>query len=138
MARVKCDASSGRAKGKAERDRPVTLRTRATLARMSLVRWFQRKRDRLLLVLYTRRNCPLCDELKQLVERSRHSSAVSLEMVDVDLDPQTNERYGWRVPVLTAADEVVVEGRVEAKLLDERLATVLQAFDESSAGASDA
>jgi len=102
------------------------------------VRWFRRKRERLPLVLYTRRDCPLCDELKQLVERSRYSELVSLEMVDVDLDPQTSERYGWRVPVLTSADEVVVEGRVESERLDERLTTVLQALDESSAGSRDA
>lgn len=65
--------------------------------------------------LYTRAECPLCDELRGQVA----ALPVSITTVDVDADPALRDRYGWRVPVLVdAAGEVLAEGRLDAAGLE--------------------
>lgn len=57
----------------------------------------------MLVTLYTRRNCPLCDKAKAAIRAS--GAAVQLEEVDIDNDPELQARYTNDVPV------VLVEGR---------------------------
>ena len=56
------------------------------------------------LTLYVRRDCHLCAEMHQALERVRPRLGFDLELVDVDRDRLLAERYGHKVPVLTAAE----------------------------------
>ncbi len=60
------------------------------------------------LTLVHRRDCPLCDEmLAELRELGRTMALPSLEIVDVDSDPQLQRRHGLHVPVLLLDGTVV-------------------------------
>lgn len=74
------------------------------------------------LTLYTRRPCPLCDDLVAELE----GLPVDLTQVDVDRAPELLELYGERVPVLVdGAGSLLVEGRLDGDGL-RRLRKLLQ------------
>ena len=72
-------------------------------------------------VLYTRRECPLCDEMKVELERAAVPD-LDLELVDVDSDPELRDRFGWRIPVLEIGGDVLLEGRWSAAQVARRIA----------------
>jgi hypothetical protein len=59
--------------------------------------------------VYTRDDCPLCDEF--IAELSR--LPLEFELRDVDDDPVARRRYGLKVPVLTCDGSVVCHGRLD-------------------------
>ncbi|MCO8244297.1 MULTISPECIES: glutaredoxin family protein [unclassified Haladaptatus] len=61
--------------------------------------------------VYTREGCHLCGDAIETVRRVSDSvnHDVSLDIVDVDTDPELQERYGERVPY------VLVDGRPRFK-----------------------
>lgn len=65
--------------------------------------------------LYTRAGCHLCDEMLRDLEAFRRTGSVAftVEIQDIDLDPETQRRYSLRIPVLTALDsgKVLCESR---------------------------
>jgi hypothetical protein len=65
-------------------------------------------------ILYTRGDCPLCDDF--IAELTRHfdSSRMSFEVRDVDDDPGLRRRFGLKVPMLTADGRPVCHGRLDA------------------------
>ncbi len=69
-------------------------------------------------LVYTRIDCPLCDdfiaELSRIVDR--------FEVRDVDDDPVARRRFGLKVPVLTCDGSVVCHGRLDRASVS-RLAT---------------
>jgi hypothetical protein len=67
-------------------------------------------------IVYTRRDCPLCEKGIDLAERV--FGAGHVELVDVDLDLAFMERYTDRVPVIeTEVGVVIDEGIIsESKL----------------------
>ena len=69
-------------------------------------------------ILYTRKECPLCDEARRVLEQ--HGLAV--ESVDVDEDPQLVARYNECVPVVVLDGKERFRGRVDAVLLRRLLA----------------
>jgi hypothetical protein len=56
------------------------------------------------LFLYTKPDCPLCDEAREIV-RDVVGGAVLLEEVDISDDEMLSRRYGKRIPVLRRADD---------------------------------
>jgi glutaredoxin len=63
-------------------------------------------------VLYTRRNCPLCDEMKHVLARARTARPFVLSERDIDLDPELHARFDRSVPVLEVAGRVAFKGRM--------------------------
>ena len=55
--------------------------------------------------LYSRTDCHLCDEMVKELEALRRTTAqtFTVEILDIDRDPETQRHYSLRVPVLTAA-----------------------------------
>jgi hypothetical protein len=66
-------------------------------------------------VLYSRSGCGLCDELRAELERLPAAQGYPLEVLDVDLDPDTRARYGHKIPVLLFAGELVCHGRLDTE-----------------------
>ena len=54
------------------------------------------------LTLYSRNYCHLCDEMIAALLVLQDIAAFNLEVVDVDADPELEQRLGERVPVLMA------------------------------------
>lgn len=74
------------------------------------------------IVVYSRRDCCLCDEALEQIEAARPSAAFSLEVVDVDTDPALAERYGEEVPVVEIDGRKAFKYRLTTRQLLRRLA----------------
>ncbi len=68
------------------------------------------------LVLYTREDCHLCDDAKEVLQYYR-VYLPELEEVDIDSDPQLVEKYGNCVPVVEIDGKVRFRGHVNDILL---------------------
>jgi glutaredoxin len=59
-------------------------------------------------ILYTRKNCPLCDEAAHLLRRLAPEFGLEVEEVDVESDSALLERYGNSIPVIALEGEPVL------------------------------
>jgi hypothetical protein len=72
-------------------------------------------------VVYSRRDCCLCDEALEQIEAARGSAVFALEVVDVDTDPALAERYGHEVPVVEIDGRKAFKYRLTTRQLLRRL-----------------
>jgi hypothetical protein len=65
----------------------------------------------IVLTLYSRPGCHLCDEMKAVVQRVIGAAAVpaTVEEIDISTDADLEERYGLEIPVL------LIDGKKAAK-----------------------
>jgi hypothetical protein len=56
------------------------------------------------LTLYGRGYCHLCEDMERALERLQPELCFTFAVVDVDLDPALERRYGELVPVLEGPD----------------------------------
>lgn len=65
----------------------------------------------MILTLYSRPGCHLCDEMKAIVRRVAltREPPVTIEEIDISTDAELEARYGLEIPVL------LVDGRKAAK-----------------------
>ena len=73
------------------------------------------------LILYSRRDCCLCEEMKAVIRRVASRVALQLEEIDVDTSPELQERYGNEVPVLFIDERKAFKYRVTRKELEKKL-----------------
>jgi glutaredoxin len=72
----------------------------------------------LIVTLYTREDCGLCEETEHLLSRARKLIHFDLERVYIDNDKELRELYGDRVPVVTVDGKEVASAPVdEASLM---------------------
>lgn len=65
----------------------------------------EQKREKIQVVLYTRRDCCLCEEMKELLHAVSGGYALDLVEIDIDQAPDLLARWNYEVPVL------FIEGR---------------------------
>ena len=87
----------------------------------------RKRSEPLPLVLYTRADCPLCDEMKAEIARARLGRDCALTEVDVDGDPELLLRYGRSVPVLEIGGRAAFEGRCTAAEVARQVERALRA-----------
>ena len=65
----------------------------------------------IVLTLYSRPGCHLCDEMKEVVERAACGAdpPIAIEEIDISTDAGLGARYGLEIPVL------LIDGRKVAK-----------------------
>jgi hypothetical protein len=73
-------------------------------------------------VVYSRANCPLCDEFIAELALQLAPVAERIEVRDVDADPLTRRRYGLKIPVLTVDGSPVCYGRLDTAAVARLLA----------------
>jgi glutaredoxin len=73
------------------------------------------------LLLYTRQDCCLCDEMKAVVHEAARGFALGVAEVDVDSAPELREKYGSEVPVLFINGRKAFKYRVTVEELKQRL-----------------
>ena len=75
----------------------------------------------MVLTIYSRPGCHLCDEMKAVVQRAARSTPLTVEEIDISLDAELDERYGLEIPVL------MVNGKRAAKyrVTEEELTRIL-------------
>ena len=66
--------------------------------------------------VYSRADCSLCERLlEELAELLGSEAAASVQVVDIEGQPELERRYGSRIPVLTADDEFVCAYRLDVE-----------------------
>ena len=77
-------------------------------------------------VFYGRRDCHLCDEVREEIRRLAEEQGWNLNLreVDIESDDELFKRYLERIPVVVVEGEVVSELLLDADALIGRIATV--------------
>ncbi|MEX0806234.1 MAG: glutaredoxin family protein [Candidatus Binatia bacterium] len=73
------------------------------------------------LILYSRIDCCLCEEMKATLREMAKKIPLDLEEIDVDGTCELQEKYGAEVPVLFVDGRKAFKYRVTAKELEQRL-----------------
>jgi glutaredoxin len=73
------------------------------------------------LLMYSRKDCCLCDEMKEVILRVAAGIPLALTEVDVDSVPELRERFGSEVPVLFVNGRKMFKYRVTPRQLRKRL-----------------
>ncbi len=73
-------------------------------------------------VVYSRENCPLCDEFIAELVRLLAPFNETIDVRDVDADPLAQRRYGLKIPVLTVDGSLVCHGCLDAAAVTRLLA----------------
>ena len=73
------------------------------------------------LTLYTRADCPLCEEMAAEVAALIAGTGHLLHSRDVDADPELKARYGWEVPLLFGGDAEICRHQLNLPALQEWL-----------------
>jgi glutaredoxin len=73
------------------------------------------------LILYARKQCCLCAEMKETVRRVIERCAASLEEIDIDSSAELQAKYSDEVPVLFINGRKAFKYRVTAKELARKL-----------------
>jgi glutaredoxin len=73
------------------------------------------------LLLYTRKDCCLCEEMKSTLRGVANRIPFALEEIDVDTSPVLQEKYGNDVPVLFINGRKAFKYRLTARELEKRL-----------------
>ena len=71
----------------------------------------------MVLVLYTRQGCHLCEDAWELLEEARRRYGFALRQVDIDDDPELVREHGECVPVVAVNGRVRFRGVVNRVLL---------------------
>ena len=74
------------------------------------------------ITLYSRRDCPLCDEMRAVVDAVARDVPLQVDVLDVDADRALAVAYGDQVPVLAVNGRKAFTARVDARALRARLA----------------
>ena len=75
------------------------------------------------LLLYSRSDCCLCDEMKTIIRQIAKKTSLVVEEIDVDSSADLREKYGEEVPVLFINGRKAFKYRLTAKQLTTRLKT---------------
>ncbi|MBH0230945.1 glutaredoxin family protein [Halobacillus yeomjeoni] len=73
------------------------------------------------IVMYTKKQCPLCDEVESLVDLMASSYEIDLEEVDIEQDDRLLEKYMFEVPVLVVNGEEIGYEAINYVSLEKRL-----------------
>jgi len=73
--------------------------------------------------LYSRPGCHLCDVLLQELRSLDQKNNISIEILDIDMDPVLYQKYALRIPVLTLSedDKVLCEQYLDRKIIEQIL-----------------
>jgi thiol-disulfide isomerase/thioredoxin len=73
------------------------------------------------LVLYSKPDCPLCDEMKEVVEEVSAQIPLTLSTVDITGVPDLEEKFGLDIPLLFHGENRIGKHRIHNKVLFRKL-----------------
>ena len=72
--------------------------------------------------LYSKQDCPLCDEARRALERVRGRVGFDLREIDITTDAEFERTYRERIPVVAVEGEELFDFHVDEPALERRLA----------------
>lgn len=79
----------------------------------------------IVVTLYTRAGCHLCEEAKAQITPLLREFGAELREVDIDADPSLHAKYDYEVPVIFLGEQKVAKHRVDLAQLRRQLARVV-------------
>lgn len=75
--------------------------------------------------LYTKKQCPLCDEAKQiLIDLQADYPALEIKEIDIETSDHLIEQFSLMIPVVEIKGEIVQYGKVDYITISEHLNNV--------------
>ncbi|MFZ5469199.1 MAG: glutaredoxin family protein [Myxococcota bacterium] len=71
--------------------------------------------------IYSKPNCPLCDEAKEVLEKVQRRVPFRLREIDIESDPVLYEAFKYDIPVVFVDGRKAFKHRVDAEALEARL-----------------
>ena len=71
------------------------------------------------LTLYSRLGCHLCEDMEKLLPSYLQQSAISLNIVYIDDEPELEQQYGTSIPVLKAGEREICHYFLDVKALQQ-------------------
>lgn len=65
-----------------------------------------------MLTLFTRPNCPLCDEAKSMLHLVQEDFPFEYKEINIDFDDQLHEKYMLMIPVLERNSKILLYGNI--------------------------
>lgn len=62
--------------------------------------------------LYTRANCPLCDEAKLMIQLVNEDFPLPYKEIDIESNDELHEKYMLMIPVLEKDNEILLYGNI--------------------------
>jgi glutaredoxin len=81
----------------------------------------RRRAEHLQFTVYTREGCGCCDKALHLLKEYQRQHGFTIEMVDIDADPDLRARFDITVPVVAVDGKVRFKGVVNRVLLERLL-----------------
>jgi hypothetical protein len=69
------------------------------------------------LTLYSKPDCPLCDEMEEELSNASRGLPVKVTKVDITGDPELEKKYGLEIPLLTHDGERLARHRADERTL---------------------
>lgn len=67
------------------------------------------------LTLFTKENCGLCVEAKEILEQLRIEKNIIIEEIDIYSDDELLEEYQLMIPVIKVNGEMIAFGKIQKK-----------------------
>lgn len=71
--------------------------------------------------LYTRVQCPLCDEAKKMLNDLQRQHSFTLEEIDISTSDNLTEKYGLMIPVVVIDKIEVQFGKIDKYVIKDYL-----------------
>ena len=78
----------------------------------------------ILLTIYSKPDCHLCDEMKQVIEKVRAKIPCELQIKNILDDPADFEKYKTQIPVLFLNGSEIARYRISASRLEAALRNI--------------
>lgn len=72
-------------------------------------------------ILYTKKNCPLCDEAHEILQEMKHEIPLDIEEIDIYSDDKLLEAYQLKIPVIVADGRELDYGKISIETLRRKL-----------------
>ncbi len=76
------------------------------------------------LTLYSKPDCPLCDEMVEVMLEVGKKIPIHVQHVDITSDAGLQERYGLDIPVLMCGNECLAKHRAHEKTIYAKIAKI--------------
>lgn len=81
--------------------------------------------DSIELIIYTKPECGLCDEMKEVVESVSRKIPIRLKQVDITRSAELESEYGLDIPLLFYMGECLAKHKVNGKVLRKKIEKLL-------------
>lgn len=65
------------------------------------------------ITLYTRQSCPLCDEMRLMLELLKEDFPLAIEEIDIESDDDIHEKYMLMIPVVEYKNQIIQYGNAD-------------------------